>query len=100
MVITECIKQYFSVGREPNIYFWRDSNHNEVDLLIENGDGLQAIEIKSSATLNTKFFKVLHHFHTFSNTPTEKLSVIYGGDIDFITESGTFKSWKNIRFLE
>ena len=98
MVINEYVKQQFSKGKEPSFYFWRDSNQNEVDLLIENGESLDAIEIKSSATLNTKFFNSLKRFQSISNISTDKLSVVYGGDIDFQTDNGKFISWKNMKF--
>lgn len=98
MIINEYVKQQFSQGKEPSFYFWRDSNQNEVDLLIENGENLEAFEIKSSATLNTRFFKSLKRFQEISNISNEKLSVIYGGDIDFKTDNGRFISWKNIKF--
>jgi len=32
MVVNEYVKSQYSIGVEPTIYFWRDSNHNEVDL--------------------------------------------------------------------
>ena len=98
MVINEYVKQQFSQGKETSFYFWRDSNQNEVDLLIENADSLEAIEIKSSATLNTKFFNSLKRFQEISSISNEKLSVIYGGDTDFQTDNGKFTSWKNMKF--
>ena len=98
MVINEYVKQQFSKGKEPSFYFWRDSNQNEVDLLIENGEDLEVFEIKSSATINSKFFNSLKRFQSISNISTDKLSVVYGGDIDFQTDNGKFISWKNMKF--
>lgn len=98
MVINEYVKQKFSEGKELSFYFWRDSNQNEVDLLIENGENMKAYEIKSSATLNKKFLIGLKRFQSIANIATENLSVIYGGDIDFQTDNGKFISWKNLKF--
>lgn len=95
MIINEYIKQCYNEGKEPNIFFWRDSNQNEVDLLIEKGGNLQAVEIKASATLKTDFFRGLKHFQSISGIPDDALSVVYGGDADFITSTGKFISWKN-----
>ncbi len=96
MVINEHIKQYYNEGKEPNFYFWRDSNQNEVDLLIEKGGNLRAVEIKASATLKTDFFSGLKHFQSFSGIADDDLSVIFGGDADFLTSNGKFTSWRNI----
>lgn len=96
MVISEIVKKHFFEGKEPQIYFWRDSNKNEVDLLIENGGQLQAIEIKSSATMKNDFFNSLQLFQLISGIDKENLSVIYGGDTDYQTQKGKFISWRNV----
>lgn len=96
MVINEYIKQYYNEGKEPNLFFWRDSNQNEVDLLIEKGGNLHAVEIKASATLKTDFFRGLKNFQSISGIPDDALSVVYGGDADFLTSDGKFISWRSI----
>jgi predicted AAA+ superfamily ATPase len=96
MVVSEIVKKHYFEGKEPQLYFWQDSNKNEVDLLIENGGNLQAIEIKSSATIKNDFFDNLELFQSISGIDKNNLSVIYGGDIDYKTQKGKFISWKNI----
>ena len=95
MVIAEYLKKEFAKGKEPQIYFWRDSNQNEVDLLVETGGKLHVIEIKSGATLNDHYFKGLIHFQQISGIDKEDLTVVYGGDADYLTQKGRFISWKN-----
>lgn len=96
MVIMEFIKQEYAQGREPNISFWRDSNQNEIDLLVERGLDLQAYEIKSSATMKTDYFKGLNKFAALAQLPKESLHVVYGGDVNYLTSLGDLISWKNI----
>ena len=96
MVIMEFIKQEYAQGREPNISFWRDSNQNEIDLLVERGLDLQAYEIKSSATMKTEYFNGLNKFATLAQLPRESLHVVYGGDVNYLTAFGDLISWKNI----
>lgn len=95
LIITEHVKSQYALGVDPSIYFWRDSNQNEVDLLIEQKDKLYAVEIKSSATLNPAFFKSLNKFQSISEISPENCMVVYGGDIDYTTTEGRFVSWKN-----
>ena len=96
MVIVEKAKSYYANGLEPQMYFWRDSNQNEVDLLTENGTELHAYEIKSSATMNNDHFKGLKRFAAVANLPVENQTVIYGGDTSMSTMQGNYLSWKEL----
>jgi len=49
-VVTEIIKSYWHNGKEAPLFYYRDSDMREVDLLIESGDTLYPIEIKRTAT--------------------------------------------------
>jgi hypothetical protein len=46
-------------GKRNDLFFYRDSNGNEVDLIAEQGRSLAAIEIKAGATVNPDYFKGL-----------------------------------------
>lgn len=56
-VVSEIIKSYYNQGVEPPIYFYRDTNQKEIDLLIEYDRTLYPIEIKTSATPDKKMAK-------------------------------------------
>lgn len=47
-VVTEIYKSYINVGKNPPLYFYRDSNNKEIDLLIYQNATLYPIEIKKS----------------------------------------------------
>ncbi len=52
-VVSEIIKSYYNMGvLEPPIYFYRDKEMNEIDLIIEDGGTLHPIEIKKHADPN------------------------------------------------
>ena len=78
-VVSELLKKFLHRGEPPHLSFWRDSNGNEVDLLIERAGQIQPVEIKSGQTLNRDFLKGLQHWCAlageFATTPT----LIYGG---------------------
>jgi len=95
MVIAECLKSHYAQGKEPQMYFWRDNNQNEVDLLVEDGISLNAYEVKSSATMNRSHFKGLKTFRAISGLSADAAAVIYGGEADFKTADGRYVSWKN-----
>lgn len=55
-VITEILKTYINNGKNTNkLYFYRDSNDNEIDLLIEKDNILYPVEIKKSSEPSMKF---------------------------------------------
>ena len=49
-VVSEIIKSYWHNGKEAPLFYYRDSDMREVDLLIESGDTLYPVEIKRTAT--------------------------------------------------
>jgi uncharacterized protein len=96
-IITELTKNRYNKGQRSNLYYWRDSSGNEIDVLIDNGSIQIPIEIKSAATINMDFFKGLNYW--------EKLTGQIGGHLVFTGEgSKTHKSfivsnWKEIKNL-
>lgn len=90
-VIAEVLKKYYNKGLEPNIYFWRDTNGREIDLVIESGGKIAyAVEIKSSTTINLDYFKNLNSICNEIDLPIEKRIVIYGGKASVQTKFGRF----------
>ncbi len=52
-IVSEIIKSYLFRGIEPPLYYLRDQEGHEVDLLIDEGQRLLPIEIKLSATISS-----------------------------------------------
>lgn len=78
LIINEVMKYFFNKGQKPALMFYRDSNGNEVDLLIQYGAEIVPIEIKSAATVSRSFFKGLKQFRANVSTSTDGV-LIYGG---------------------
>ena len=47
-VVGEIIKSYYNAGKRPPLYYYRDKDKKEIDLLIQENDTLYPIEIKKS----------------------------------------------------
>jgi predicted AAA+ superfamily ATPase len=56
-VTSEIIKSYQNAGLEPPLYFYRDSDGHEVDLIIYLNGLIYPVEIKKTASPNIKDFK-------------------------------------------
>lgn len=53
-VVGEILKSFYNKGLEPPVYFYRDTNQKEIDLIIEHNGVIYPIEIKSTANPNKK----------------------------------------------
>lgn len=49
-VVSEIYKSYLNAGKRPPLYFYRDSNKKEIDLIIYQNDTVYPIEIKKSSS--------------------------------------------------
>ncbi|GHT76717.1 ATPase [Bacteroidia bacterium] len=52
-VVSEILKSYWNAGKEPTIYFYRDKEKNEIDVIIEQDGTLYPVEIKRTAKPST-----------------------------------------------
>lgn len=80
MIITNYIKSAYNSGKNSGLYFYRDSNGNEVDLLIKNGSRYDCYEIKSASTFHPEFTKGLSSFEDAFPELTGAKTIIYTGD--------------------
>jgi len=79
LIVIECLKERLNQGNLPNLYFYRDSNGNEVDIIYQNGRELTAIEVKSSSTYKSTLLKGLKKMAKLSPSLTHSY-LIYAGE--------------------
>jgi uncharacterized protein len=87
-IIMEALKDRFNAGESAEMYFYRDSEGNEVDLLLPTGGKLHAIEIKAGATVNSDYFKGLKTFAAHHPKAVAGGGVVFGG-----TQSQNRSDW-------
>lgn len=67
-VISEIIKSYYNAGiSKPSLYFYRDRDQKEIDLIIEHGKDLYPIEIKMTGKPEAKMAKNFSILKNLSN---------------------------------
>jgi len=59
--ILELLKSHKNKGVTQDFYFWRDSNGNEIDLLLVDGLEVACLEMKASQTVKPEYLKALHY---------------------------------------
>lgn len=70
-VVSEVIKSYLNVGKNlEHLYYYRDKDKREIDLILEDGDTLYPVEIKKGATVDTNWVK---HFGVLSKIKDKKI---------------------------
>lgn len=95
LVILELMKYRYNRGLEPNLYFYRDSQKNEIDVIIKQGHELIPIEIKAAKTFNSDFLKGLKFLKKLVSTRVHKGYVIYTGEQQQGIEDFQLLNYKN-----
>ncbi len=98
-IINEVIKSNWNKGIHLPLYFWRDRTGNEIDLLIEEGEKVKLVEIKSSKTIKLDFFKRLNYVEKLTTNLIISKYLIYGGDESQKRTQGQVLSWNNTHKL-
>ena len=86
MVLMELVKYRAAQGKNSDLYFYRDSHGNEIDVLTEVARSLVPIEIKSSATFQKRLLKTLDFYHTSIDQECRHSYLIYSGKSGSLTE--------------
>ncbi len=94
-VISEILKNYFNRGLEPQVFFWRDSAGHEVDLIIDRGNKLVPVEIKSGETVAEDYFKTLEYWRDLPGQSDVPAALVYAGDSSFIRKNTAVYSWQD-----
>jgi predicted AAA+ superfamily ATPase len=79
-VVGELLKARFNRALTSNLYFWRDRSGHEIDILIDQGDVLIPVEIKSGQTIAQDFFESIETWQSFAGAASGRPWLVYGGD--------------------
>ncbi|MEW6513510.1 MAG: ATP-binding protein [Pseudomonadota bacterium] len=83
LIIADALKSFCNAGNRPELYFYRDSHGNEVDLLIRDEGTITPVEIKSSSTFNPDFLKGIRHFRAVAGDRINDGFLLYNGQQNF-----------------
>ena len=95
-VISELLKRRYNEGLPSNLFFWRNNAGVEVDLVIEQGEQLIPVEIKSGQTFSSDFLAGLQKWMRLAGETCLAPRLVYGGE-ENMTRSGILvQSWTAI----
>ncbi|MFN0117768.1 MAG: ATP-binding protein [Elusimicrobiota bacterium] len=97
-VVSELLKQRFHSGKQPHLYFWRDNAGHEIDVLLDFGNSVLPVEVKSGKTISSDYFDNINYYRKL-NKNSKVAALIYGGDESYIENNTWVLSFKDIHKL-
>jgi predicted AAA+ superfamily ATPase len=95
LVVIELVKKFTNYGIIPPMFYWRDKTGHEIDVIIDYKGKTTPIEIKSSKTINTDYFRHLKYWNNLSKN--DNSIIIYSGNQEQKRSDGTvITNWQNI----
>lgn len=100
MVVGELLKARCNAGLREPLHFWRDNVGTEVDVVLERGSELAAIEIKSGPTVASDAFVALAKWRKYAsergNFSAIHTALVYGGDTRFARDGVDVMPWSKL----
>ena len=100
MVVNEFLKNRANTGVGSPLYFWRDNIGTEVDLILERGTELAAVEIKSGITVASDAFGNLKKWQKYAqergNFSAIYPGLVYGGETAYAREGVSVMPWHGL----
>lgn len=98
-VVSEVCKWRFHNRQPLPIHFWREHKGREIDLLVDTGNKVVAVEVKAGATVNLDFFRELEYYRSLASGYLKASFLIYGGDQQQTRSNTLVLPWRNITVL-
>lgn len=98
-VVSELLKYRFNQGKRSNLYYWRDKTGNEIDIILDQGEKLFPIEVKSGQTVTKDYFKNITRFLDIAGSTAEHSALIYGGAKGQGREKTDVIGWQDIEAI-
>jgi uncharacterized protein len=92
-VVGEVTKAFTHRGQEAPLFFWRDASGHEIDLLVDLGDRLLPVEVKSGMTVSTDMVDGLRWWTGLPGNHDHGGSLIHGGDQFFPLHGFAVRPW-------
>ena len=99
LLVSEFLKARYNEGLPADLYFWRDNNRLEADLVFEHEGRLQTVEIKSGQTATADYIRAGRKSARFAGGEAAPPWLIYGGEESFQRSGVRVIGWRDITAL-
>ncbi|QTR50842.1 ATP-binding protein [Candidatus Thiothrix anitrata] len=93
-VVSEFLKSRYNLGHSPDLYFWRDNNGVEADIVFEVDTRLQVVEIKSGQTVTSDYIKAGKRAAAFAGEVALMPWLVHGGDDNYQRSGVDVIGWR------
>jgi len=100
LVVNELLKNRMNAGLREPLHFWRDHIGTEVDVILERGGEIAAVEIKSGLTVAADAFSNLDKWRKYAARQgvysAVRPALVYGGRTRFTREGVDVMPWASL----
>lgn len=96
LVISEMQKARMNQGKQPNLYYYRDSRQVEIDVIYKTGHELIPFEIKSSSTYRTAYFDGINYFKKLAGDRCQEGYLVYAGEEELPYKDFNIINYKSV----
>ena len=98
LIVIECLKAQYNQGEVSSLFFYRDANGNEVDIIIDRGRSITPIEIKSSSTFTPRFLSGVKRIQAIANN-VDQAFIVYNGKPKKLSDNTSLLNTSDIETL-
>ncbi len=100
LVVNDMLKTRCNLGLAQPLHFWRDNIGTEVDLVMQQGNAVAAVEVKSGISLASDAFANLNKWRKYARERGSfsalHAGVVYGGDQRFVRDGVDGMPWAQL----
>ena len=100
LVVGEFMKERLHAGQPPHLYFWRDNNGLEADLVFEVGTRLQTVEIKSGQTVTPDYLQAARKATRFAGDEALQPWLVHGGSDSYERSGVRVLGWQDAPYQD
>lgn len=97
LVVLELLKTQFNRNCDASLYYYRDKQQHEIDVMIQNGRMFDCVEIKSSATFTKDYLKGISYFKKIQPELLGKSYLVYSGESNGVVKDTKLLNYKDAR---
>ena len=96
LVVMELLKIRYNANQDNNLYFYRDRQQHEVDVMLKQGRRYDCVEIKSSATFRKDFLKGIKVVNQLLPGVVKNSFLVYSGEMTSVVNHVQLVNYREI----